>query len=65
MRKRGACTLPFRYGQQAFIPKALRMTSWNIIRDLNRTSNFQRPTRRASDSSFEVKCSMLEVRRFL
>jgi hypothetical protein len=73
MRKGGAGASPFRPSQQVFIPvEAMRMMGWNIIRDLNRTSNierrtsnFQRPTRRVSHFSLKVECSTLKVRRFL
>jgi hypothetical protein len=56
VRKGGACTLPFRRSQAVFIPvEAMRMIGWNIIRDLNRTSNVQLSTSNTEGVSFFLK----------
>lgn len=56
MRKGGAGASPFRPSQQVFIPvEAMRMIGWNIIRDLNRTSNVQLSTSNTEGVSFFLK----------
>jgi hypothetical protein len=56
MRKGGAGASPFRPSQQVFIPvEAMRMIGWNILRDLNRTSNIEHRT-----SNIEHRTSNVE-----